>query len=324
MATSVRSVLVILLIGGGLWAGYWAWSGTANEVRGTLNVHTIPASVSVVERTVSVWLPPGYDTLRTDGYPVLYVQDGQYLFRPGDGDDTDWRVDETLAPLIEEGTLPPVIVVGVHSTDRRLREYVPTTPFYLQPDSVWRPFRRRHGRPLGDEYMQHLYEDVIPFVHGRYHVTSDPSGMFIAGTDVGGVFALYAAAKMPFSFGGAAALSPDWTPGRTGADTAFVTAFRDYWAGQWDALRSARLYVDHTADSLGRAFGSHRRILRSFLRTRGFPREQWRIRRVGTGHRREATRPERVEAAVRFLLDAPRPLSDQFFVPPALRNDTSR
>lgn len=319
MSTFARSVLAILLVGGGVWAGYWAWSGTADEVRGTLNVHTIASSVSVSDRTVSVWLPPGYDTLRTEGYPVLYVQDGQQLFRPDGG--TDWRVDETLAPLIAKGILPPVIVVGIHSTDQRLREYLPTTPFYLQPDTVWRPFRRRHGRPLGNEYMQHIYEDVIPFVHGRYHVTSDPSGMFIAGTDVGGLFALYAAAKMPFSFGGAAALGPDWTPGRAGADTAFVTAFRDYWAGQWDALRSARLYVDHVPDSLGRSFGPHRRILRSFLRTRGFPAEQWRLRRVGTGHRRKATQAERIEAAVRFLLDAPPTHSDQFFVPPALRDE---
>lgn len=321
MATSVRTVLALLLIAGGVWIGYRAWSGAAGEDPGTLHRHTISASVAIADRTVSVWLPPGYDTLRTDGYPVLYAQDGEHLFRADATEGTDWAVEETLSRLITEEGLPPLIVVGVHSTDQRLREYMPTTPFYLQPDSVRQSFRRQRGRPLGDEYMQHLYEDVIPFVHQRYHVTSDPSGMFIAGTDVGGLFALYAAAKMPFAFGGAAALGPDWTPGRTGADTAFVTAFRDYWAGQREALRSARLYIDHVPDSSGRASARHRRVVRSFLRTRGFPRGQWHLRRAGRGRQRGATRAERIEAAVRFLLDAPPASSDRFFVPPALRTE---
>lgn len=321
MSSPVRVLLATLLIAGSVWIGYRAWSGLAGEGPGTLHRHTISASVAVADRTVSVWLPPGYDTLRADGYPVLYAQDGQHFFGSGTTEGTEGRVEEILVQRIEEGTLPPLIVVGVHSTDRRLREYLPTTPFYLQPDSVWRPFRRQQGRPLGDEYMQHLYEDVIPFVHQRYHVTSDPSGMFIAGTGVGGLFALYAAAKMPFSFGGAAAFAPDWTPGRTGADTAFVTAFRDYWSGQREALRSARLYVNPAPDSSGRAFGPHRQIVRSFLGTRGFSRKQWAVRRIGAAERSEATRAERVEAAVRFLLDAPPASSDQFFVPPSLRTD---
>ncbi len=321
MFTSARLVLATVLIAGGLWVGYRAWLGPAGEVHGgTLHVHSITASVAIAGRTVSVWLPPGYDPLRTDGYPVLYVQDGQQLFRPRDDEGMDWQVDETLSPLIEEDSLPPLIVVGLHSTDQRLREYLPTTPFYLQPDSLWRPLRRQQGRPLGDEYMQYLYEDVLPFVHERYHVTSDPSSMFIAGADVGGLFALYAAAKMPFAFGGAAAFAPDWTPGRTATDTAFVTAFRDYWAGQWEALRSARLYVDHPADASGRTFARHRKILGAFLRARNFPRTQWQFRRVDGRAGRAGAPGDRVEAAVRFLLDAPRGPSDQFFVPPALEN----
>lgn len=319
MSTPVRWVFAFVLIAGGLWIGHRVWSGQTDDVRGALDVHTVTSSVAVADRRVTVWRPPGYDTLRADGYPVLYVQDGEQLFRSSEA--PDWRIDEVLAPLIEEGSLPPVIVVGVHSTNQRLREYLPTTPFYLQPDSIWRPFRRDHGRPLGDEYMQHIYEDIIPLVHGQYHVTSDPSGMFIVGTDVGGLFALYAAAKMPFSFGGAAALGPDWTPGRTGADTTFVTAFRDYWAGQWDALRSARLYADYVPDSGARAFAPHRRLLQSFLRTRGLPQTQWRIRRADTNKQGKAARAERVEAAVRFLLEAPPNPSDQFFVPPALRRN---
>ncbi|HEX6037208.1 alpha/beta hydrolase-fold protein, partial [Longimicrobium sp.] len=52
------------------------------------------------ERTVRVYLPPGYDG-GDARYPVLYLQDGQNLFTPGAYG--DWRVDETLDSLVAAG-----------------------------------------------------------------------------------------------------------------------------------------------------------------------------------------------------------------------------
>ena len=314
MSTSVRSVLAVFLAVGGLWMGYRAWSGSATEVHGTLHTHGIGASESGMDHTVSVWLPPGYDTTRTEGYPVLYVQDGERLFRPGEG--ADWRVDERLSRLIARKSLPPLLVVGVHSSERRLREYLPAVPFYLQPDSLRRPFQRRVGRPLANEYLQYLYEDVTMFVRRQYHVDPAASRTFIAGHGVGGLIALYAAAKMPFAFGGAAVFSPDWTPGRTSADTAFVTAYRDYLAGQWEGLRSARLYFDYTDAPSEQVFASHRDIMTAFFRERRFASGQWTVRRI-----EDPAWPDRVDAAVRFLLEAPPPEPSPFFQPPALRRE---
>lgn len=319
MRSVVRSVLAVLLVAGGLWVGYEAWSGPAAEGRGTLRTHSIDASESGTAHTVSVWLPPGYDTTRTKAYPVLYMQDGERLFRPEEG--PNWRVDDRLSRLIAKGRLPPIVVVGVHSATRRLREYLPAVPFYLQPDSVRRPFQRRVGRPRSNEYLQYLYEDVTMFVRQRYHVDPAAARTFIAGHGVGGLTALYAAAKMPFAFGGVAVFSPDWTPGRLGADTAFVTAYRDYLAGQREALRSVRLYFDYTSAPSDRAFAPHRDIVTTFLRDRRFSPDQWTVRRIGGKRAPNAAWPDRVEAAVRFLLDAPAPEPSPFFQPPALRRE---
>lgn len=298
--------------------GYRAWSGSAAGGRGTLHTHRIGASEGDRGHSVSVWMPPGYDTTRTEEYPVLYVQDGEHLFEPDDV--PDWRVDERLSRLIAENRLPPLLVVGVHSSEQRLREYVPTVPFYLQPDSLRRPTQRQIGRPRSNAYLQYLYEDVTMFVRRQYHVDPAASRTFIAGKGLGGLAALYAAAKMPFAFGGAAVFSPDWTPGRTGADTAFATAYRDYLAGQREALRSSRLYFDYTTASAERGFTPHRNILTAFLRNPLFSRDRWTVRRLDAASS-EAEWPDRVEAAVRFLMDAPAPEPSSFFQPPAPRRE---
>ena len=69
-------------------------------------------------RHVDVWLPPGYDGTRR--FPVLYMHDGQMLF-----DSTitwnrqAWGVHATVARLVREGAMRPLIVVGVRSAGKR-------------------------------------------------------------------------------------------------------------------------------------------------------------------------------------------------------------
>jgi hypothetical protein len=314
MPASARLLLAALIGVGGVLGACTEPSADWLGPGGTVAVHRAPFADDAFGRAVSVWRPPGYDTTRADGYPVLYVQGSRPLLR---ADGTTRRALDTLARRVEAGRLPPVLVVGLPRGERRLREVLPRVPFYLQPDSVWRPFRRRRGRPLADAYLQYLYEEVTAFVNRRYHTDPAASRTLIAGTGVDGLFALYAVAKIPFAFGGAALWSPDWTPGRPGADTAFVTSFRDYLAGQWGALRSARLYLDHVAGAR-EAFAPHRAVLDSFVRARGLPADRWAVRPVG---RRDSSWPGRVEAALRFLLDRPPPRDDRFFNPFPPSND---
>ena len=70
-------------------------------------------------------------------YPVLYLNDGQNLFSAETsvfGSD-EWRVDETVAALIGEGTISPIIVVGIDNAGRRGRanEYLFYPDAFLDP-----------------------------------------------------------------------------------------------------------------------------------------------------------------------------------------------
>ena len=62
------------------------------------------------------------------------MHDGQNLFDPRIANTgVDWGVDEAVVRLAQQGVIPPIIVVGVWSTDARCEEYspwhdAPTTP----------------------------------------------------------------------------------------------------------------------------------------------------------------------------------------------------
>src|SRR5215467_6237483 len=82
------------------------------------------------ERTILVYLPPGYQRgtgARARRYPVLYLQDGQNVFDKATSFGEEWHVDETAQALIDSGQIEPVIVVAIYNTGvHRVDEYTPT------------------------------------------------------------------------------------------------------------------------------------------------------------------------------------------------------
>jgi hypothetical protein len=82
-------------------------------------------SENVAPRNVDVWLPEGYDS--STKYAVIYMHDGQMLF---DSTTTwnkqEWKVDEVVTKLIDDGRISPCIVVGIwNNGDYRHTEYFP-------------------------------------------------------------------------------------------------------------------------------------------------------------------------------------------------------
>src|SRR5437762_1541334 len=79
------------------------------------------------DRTVIVYLPPGYEAHVDVRYPVLYLHDGQNVFDQATSFGEEWHVDETAQQLITAGKIEPIIVVGVYNTgEHRIDEYTPT------------------------------------------------------------------------------------------------------------------------------------------------------------------------------------------------------
>ncbi len=136
-------------------------------------------------------------------FPVVYMLDGQNLFDEATSYAGEWRVDETMAALREEGV--EAIVVGVaNGREQRLAEYTP------YPSSRRGP----PGAGRGAATLRFISDTLKPLVDASFPTRADWRSTTIAGSSLGGLMSLYAAWERPDVFGAAAAFSPAFLPGQ--------------------------------------------------------------------------------------------------------------
>lgn len=150
-------------------------------------------------RDVLVYLPPGYDDEPDKRYPVLYMHDGQNLFdgatsfSPGD----EWCVDETAEELISNGTVAPLIIVGVYNTgEQRVEEYTPSKE------------RKYDAGGKAALYGRLLVEELRPFIDEHYRTQAGADHTGLAGSSLGGLVTLYLGLRYPGEFGKLGVMSP--------------------------------------------------------------------------------------------------------------------
>lgn len=256
-------------------------------------------------RHVDVWLPPGYDGTRR--FPVLYMHDGQMLF---DGATTwnrqEWTVDETLARLVRDGTVPPVIVVGVFNAGRRRHsEYFPERALAALPagrrDTLVRA--ALDGRPRADAYLRFLVEELKPLVDRRFATKPDAANTFVMGSSMGGLISLYALCEYPQVFGGAAALSTHWV-GTGTANATIPLAFLTYLRDRLPDPASHRLYLDIGTTTLDSLYLIHQPVAERVARDRGYGPGTLLARTYPGADHSERSWAARLAVPLRFLLAA--------------------
>lgn len=173
------------------------------------------------DRTLLVYLPPGYEDDADRRYPVLYMHDGQNIFDASTSfAGVEWGVDEAAERLIDAGTIEPIIIVGIYNNADRMREYSPG------------PADQR-----GTSYTRFVVEEVIPFINRTYRVDPDRDKTGTAGSSLGGLISLYLAHEYPGVFGRCGVVSPSlgWQ------DRALLTRIEQ---GDKAWLRGCRIWVD--------------------------------------------------------------------------------
>ncbi len=156
---------------------------------GTQNQDPIPKhdtfkieSKQVAEtRTINVWTPPSYQDGNTK-YPALYMADG--------GIKEDFpHIANTLAKLIEEKSIPPLILIGIENTDRGrdltgFSESDYDAQFCPQTDGA-------------KDFRAFITQELIPNINKKYR-TSDKKG--IIGESLSGLFVMETLMQHPESF----------------------------------------------------------------------------------------------------------------------------
>lgn len=137
---------------------------------GSTEQHTFSSTVLNNNRSVWVYLPPGYqqDTLT---YPTIYVQDGGEYIQLA-------SMVNVLDNLLAANLIQPVIAVFVNPVNRN-SEY-------------W---------TNSDNYLLMLTTELIPFVEANYRCKSAPRHRAMMGASLGGLVSLYGAFQYPQVFG---------------------------------------------------------------------------------------------------------------------------
>lgn len=189
---------VIVGVGPDRWsvgANYLALHGPSSSVYPYFEAHARCAECEVREITDTsgrvvqrfrAFYPPGYFENTLQRFPVLYMQDGQNLFFPGEAfGGAHWRIAETLTVLESMNAIRQVIVVGLYAEER---EVAYTMPGYV-------------------DYGRQLVESVKPAIDRDYRTLTAPAATAVMGSSLGGVVSLHLAWQYPEVFGMAACLS---------------------------------------------------------------------------------------------------------------------
>jgi enterochelin esterase-like enzyme len=158
---------------------------TASTPAGEVIHDSLKSATLKNERTVSVYTPAHYSA---SGEPdaLMIVFDGSAHL-------SAMPTPTMLDNLIAAARIPPTVAVFLDNPDQatRTRELTPN------PD-----------------FPEFLVSELLPWVHARYNVTTDPRLTVVAGSSYGGLAATYAALRHPERFGNVLCQSGDfsWAP----------------------------------------------------------------------------------------------------------------
>ena len=287
-------------------------AGTAPvQARPRLDAYPKMASRHVEPRDITVFVPDECQAGQVR-CAVLYMMDGQNVFKPSPYSGADWGVAEALPKLMKEGRVPPAIVVAVDNVAARTREYMPQRVYDLMaPDYQVRVRAFEDGQPPNsDAFLTFLVTELKPFVDKTYVTVTGPEGTAIMGSSMGGHIALYAQGQYPEVFGASASLSMPWlmagwakTPQGVAADRRTVT---DGWRA-W--LKSSRLqpgrnriYTDQGTVGLDAEFTPYMESVTTMMLNNGWTPATFESRVfAGTEHSEKDWR-KRIEGPLVFLL----------------------
>lgn len=242
-----------------------------DELR-TLGPYNIPG---IGHRRVRVFLPPGP---RESSPPVLYMFDGQNVFDDAPSFAGGWHLHEAVRAISPRRHQRPVVVALEHGGVARIDELSP-----------W-PWGQGQGR--ADALLAWMTGDLVPRLGAELGLATVPHRVYVGGSSMGGLCALYAHFRHPATFGGALAMSPSlWFAGQRIFE--FVASQSRPW--------TSRIYLDAGAhEANGRMLRLTERMARD-LQGRGYEQDTLRFRADPKGKHQEADWRRRAPAALRFF-----------------------
>jgi len=261
---------------------------------------------------VDIWLPNDFKP--QEKHNLLYMLDGQMLF-----DSTDtwnhqcWDVDDIASRLIQQDSIPPLIIVAIHSQPATRRaNYFPQTPFanlnLVEKDSVQVQFKRtklalEEFKPNSDNFLKFITKELHPFITNRYLTHKEASHTAICGSSMGGLISVYAICEYPEIFGKAACISTHWLGGHSTANNPLPQAFFNYLKEKLPNPQSHSIYFDCGDQTLDAYYPPYQREVDKIMKEKGFTELNWKsLYFPGMAHN-ETSWKSRFNIVLRFLFE---------------------
>ncbi len=173
-----------------------------------MRIDVIDTKITTLDRPirVRVMTPDGYED-SGKSYPVLYINDGQDVFRD---DQAFWGAESLRFEQYYKDYgkfMPDVILVALESPENhgvRTAQYSPYTKnFDVPPEKKFEP--RIEGK--GKEYLAWLTGEFKPWIDAHYRTRPEGEWTGICGYSTGGLISIYAALTYPQVFGRLLAMS---------------------------------------------------------------------------------------------------------------------
>jgi alpha-glucosidase len=148
------------------------------------------------ERRIWVYLPQDYKS-SGKSYRVLYMHDGQNVFDASTSFAGEWKVDETLTRLENEGYETAIVVAIDNGGSHRIDEYSP----FINPS---------YGGGEGDDYLDFIIGSLKPAIDAEFRTLDGPENTGIMGSSMGGLISHYAYFRNPEVFGRIGIFSPSY------------------------------------------------------------------------------------------------------------------
>lgn len=149
------------------------------------------------KRRIWVSLPLDYYTNPKQKYAVMYLHDGQNLFRDETSFAGSWGVEESLQNLQKE-TKKGIIAIGIDNGGmNRINELTSWT-------------HPKHGGGQGDKYVEFLVKNLKPLIDKSFRTHRKREHTAIAGSSLGGLISFYAGLQYPKIFGKIGIFSPSF------------------------------------------------------------------------------------------------------------------
>ncbi len=243
-------------------------------------LHVLPRSANGRQYQLHVAVPPSVAAGRGGRVPVVYLTDPYWDFP---------LVYATLGNLAYDQAAPECLLVGVGYPGEGLDwEAMRVHDLAPVPDALHPPSAGEEGG--AERFLRAIEHEVLPFVEGRWPV--DPARRVIAGSSLGGLFALFATFTRPGLFPGVVAVSPAviW------ADEWLLGLEERFHAGGGDL--DARLFLSGAAEEWPAFLAS---VVRLEARLRGrYPGLDYQWRLID-GERHSGTKAEGFTRGLRWV-----------------------